>query len=74
MPAVRYRGDGSEHFHGIPAADMTEEEFDALTPEQKATVAGSKLYTLSGAAEKDAESASRAVSKAARADVEVSKG
>lgn len=68
MPDVRYVGKDGEHYHGIPAADMTEEEFDSLTDEQKATVAGSPLYKLSGAVEKDAESASRRVAREMRAE------
>jgi hypothetical protein len=39
--AVRYyRGDGSQFYPGIPARDLTEDEFAALSDEQKALVDG----------------------------------
>lgn len=41
---VKYKGGGE--YHGIPAADMTDAEYEALSPEQKATVAGSPYYTV----------------------------
>ena len=42
-----YVGEG-EYLDQIPARDLTEEEFDALTIEQKYAVAKSGLYELEG--------------------------
>lgn len=66
--AARYKGTGGEHYHGIPAADMTEEEFAALSDEQKATVASSPLYSLRGEASADADQAAHRVARASAAE------
>lgn len=46
MPDARYLylGDGSEFHFGIPARDLTDEEYAALSPEEQATVKASRLY------------------------------
>lgn len=35
---------GGEHYQGIPARDLSAEEFAALEKDQQATVKASKLY------------------------------
>jgi hypothetical protein len=65
---ARYKGTDGAHFHGIPAADMTEEEFASLTDEQKATVAASPLYSLRGEASADADQAAHRVARASAAE------
>lgn len=39
-----YIGRGGEHHSGIPARDLTEEDWAGLTSEQKQTVTHSPLY------------------------------
>lgn len=41
---ARYKGDGNEHHSDIPARDLTEEEYQALSVEQRALVRSSPLY------------------------------
>ena len=43
-PTIHYRGDGTEFHYGIPARDLTTEEYDALDTEQRALVRKSPLY------------------------------
>jgi hypothetical protein len=43
-----YVGTGVGYLNGIPARDLTEEEWAALTPEQQAEVKASGLYELEG--------------------------
>ncbi len=42
---ARYKGKG-EYFGGIPARNLTDEEYDALTTEQKKTVRESDIYDV----------------------------
>jgi hypothetical protein len=62
--AVKYKGGGE--YHGIPAADMTAEEFANLSDAQKATVAASPYYSLRGEAPAEAEHAAHRVAREAR--------
>lgn len=41
-----YIGQSGAHYSGIPARDLTEADWDALTPKQQKTVSKSPLYTL----------------------------
>lgn len=52
------------YHNGIPASDLSEEDFAALTDEEKATLAASPLYDLRRDAPKEAESAARRVERA----------
>lgn len=48
-PAIAYRYVGSgEHFVGIPMRDLTKDEYDALTDEQKSDVTKSGYYKKGG--------------------------
>ena len=74
--AARFKGkrndDGTpaEYHSGIPARDLTEDEFSALSDEHKATLAHSAIYDLRRDAPKAAEQADRRiVSEMAQADV-----
>ena len=40
----KYAGDG-DHFIGVPARDLTKEDFEALSDEQKEAVKKSGTYT-----------------------------
>lgn len=62
--AAKYTSKEGEHFMGIPARDLTDEEFAALSDEQKAMLAESKFYTLRHDAPVAAEKATRRVEKA----------
>lgn len=42
--AHRYIGEGGAHFIGIPARDLTADEFDALDEQQRAAVTGGGIY------------------------------
>jgi len=53
-----------EFHYGIPATDLDEAAFDALTDEQKAVLAASPLYDLRRDAPKEAERAAGRVAKA----------
>lgn len=55
----------NEYHNGIPARDLSEEDFGALTDEEKATLAASPLYEMRGAAVKEAASAERRVERSA---------
>lgn len=48
MATVKYLGDGTEHFFFAPSRDMSEEEFDALTEDQKHLVYASSIYEVKG--------------------------
>lgn len=37
--SAKYLGDGSQYFNGIPARDLSEDEFEALPDEHKALLA-----------------------------------
>lgn len=41
---VRYVGNGKQFFLGVPARDLSEQEFDALEPGQQRDVVASDLY------------------------------
>jgi hypothetical protein len=44
---ARFKGDGSEFLNGVPARDLSDDEYDALSDEQKAAVLGStQLYSV----------------------------
>lgn len=58
------------YHYGIPAADLDEAAFDALSDEQKATLAASALYDLRRDAPKEAAAAERRVERAADAPAE----
>lgn len=62
--SAKYTGENGEHYMGIPARDLTEDEFDALSDENKATLAESKFYTLRHDAPEEAEKAARRVERA----------
>jgi hypothetical protein len=69
MPAkqktsAKYKGDGSEYLNNIPARDLTEDEFAALTDDQKVMLAESPLYDLKYDAPAEAEKAAKKVEKA----------
>lgn len=40
--------EGKPYFNGVPARDLEESEFDALSPEDQELVAGSDLYRMVG--------------------------
>lgn len=44
-----YIGTGGEFYRGVPARDLTAEEFAALDPEQQAAVQSGKLYRKASA-------------------------
>lgn len=46
-PTIRYTGDGEFH-SGIPARDLSRDEYDALDKEQRAVVRDSPLYDYAG--------------------------
>jgi hypothetical protein len=43
---ARYKGDGTEFHHGIPARNLTEEEFEALDVEERKMLRQSPLYDV----------------------------
>lgn len=49
LPRVRYVGDGSAWVNGVPARDLTHEEWTALTDEQRKTCLSTNLYEVTGA-------------------------
>jgi hypothetical protein len=62
---ARYKQDHEgSYLGGVPARDLTEEDFAALPDEQKALVRLSPLYTLTESAEKEAASAERRAERA----------
>ena len=46
---VRYVGDGKQYFIGVPARDLTKEEYDRLDPLARRNVDASDLYERAGA-------------------------
>jgi hypothetical protein len=67
MPAkivAKYTSKTDEHYMGLPARDITEEEFARLSDDQKALLAESKFYTLRHDAPAEAEKAARRAEKA----------
>jgi hypothetical protein len=51
---MKFLGDGTEGYFGIPARDLSDEEYDALDDVQRALVDGSRLYAPVKAAKADA--------------------
>lgn len=47
----RYQGQPSEHFHGVPARDLTADDVAALSDEQRAAVEQGTLYVRTRAPE-----------------------
>jgi len=45
---VTYKGDGTDFLNGVPARDLTDEEFQALDEEAQAAVTASTLYEAGG--------------------------
>lgn len=43
---VRYVGNGKQFFIGVPARDLTKEEFDRLDPNERRDVESSDLYSF----------------------------
>jgi hypothetical protein len=44
--AIKYKGDGSQYVPGVPARDLTTDEFKALSQEQQKAVLESGLYEM----------------------------
>lgn len=44
MPAMRYVGKNGEHFMGVPARNLSEDEFAALSEAQQANVSACDFY------------------------------
>jgi hypothetical protein len=53
---VRYVGDGKQYFIGVPARDLTKEEYDRLDPASRRDVDASDLYEKAGAKKSSANS------------------
>jgi hypothetical protein len=41
---AKYVGDGSEFLNGVPARDLTDEDWNRLTEEQQDAVINSRIY------------------------------
>lgn len=65
MIRAKYKGDGAGYHTGIPARDISEEEWDSLPDELKATASASPLYELRGEARREGEQAERKVDREA---------
>lgn len=52
---ARYTGDGSEYLNGIPARNLSDEEYEALDREQKHAVRTSGLYEIKSEAARAAQ-------------------
>jgi hypothetical protein len=61
---ANYLGEMGEHYMGIPACDLYETQWNALSDEQKALVGESAFYRVRPAAEEDVEAAAKHVEKA----------
>jgi hypothetical protein len=48
MTVYKYQGKDTEHYVGVPARDLTEEEFDALGPQEQFNVVEGSLYKAVG--------------------------
>ena len=48
MTVYKYQGTPPEHYEGVPARDLTEEEFEALEPQQQFNVEEGNLYRAVG--------------------------
>lgn len=62
--SAKYTADDGSHYMGIPARDLNEEEFDALSDDQKATLGASSFYDLRHDAPEEAEKAAARVERA----------
>lgn len=51
----RDTGEGMPYFHGVPARDLTDDDFDSLTPDNKELVRKSDLYDYTPYTEKSRE-------------------
>lgn len=49
----QYIGTGGEFYSGVPARDLTAEEFAALAPDQQAAVQSGRLYRKASAKKHD---------------------
>jgi hypothetical protein len=61
---AKYTSQNDEHYMGIPARDIGEEEFSRMSDEQKALLAESPFYSLRHDAPAAAEKAVKRVEKA----------
>lgn len=68
---VKYTGNGA-YFHGVPARDLTDDEFAALPEAQQAALLRSGIYEREDAQEAEAPAPTR--SKKAAAPVEPTAG
>ena len=50
MRLAKYLGNGSEFLNNIPARDLSADEYNALTDEQRELLKASKLYDVQHAA------------------------
>jgi hypothetical protein len=66
-------GEGLPHFHGIPARDLTDADFDTLSDDEKETVRKSDVYDYSTYTDKPREGHRSAVRDVAPAAPEQSK-
>lgn len=62
--SAKYTGQNGEHYMGLPARDIGEEEFGRLSDEHKALLAESSFYTLRHDAPAEAEKAPEPVVEA----------
>lgn len=68
--SAKYQGEHGEHFMGIPARDLSEGEFAALSDEQQALLAADppegvrRLYQLRHEAPEQAEAAAKRLERA----------
>lgn len=60
---AKYLGKG-EGYHGIPARDLSNEDFERLTPEQQALVESSPLYEIQAEAQDQVAETKAKVTKA----------
>jgi hypothetical protein len=60
---AKFKGKPGEYLGGVPSRDLIQADFEALTDEQKATVAASSIYELRGDAPKDAAAAEKRVER-----------
>lgn len=61
--AAKFKKDSEGYVEGVPARDLTDEEFAALTDQQKAMVEGSGVYDLRRDAPKEAAAATRRIAR-----------
>ena len=61
---AKYTSDTDEHYMGVPAKDLYESDWNALSDENKALVNESSFYTVRGEGVKDAEAAAKRVERA----------